>query len=83
MDKNSEHAATIKTLNEFFKTSVAKYESGDALDSDLNALALYNMILIHPGDNNYDIEANDEDRFKDFVQGDSAPIPTQLSVVNM
>jgi hypothetical protein len=59
MDNNSEHAATITTFNEFVKASVTKYESGDALDSDLNALALHNMILIQPGDNNYGIKAND------------------------
>ncbi|KAG0736348.1 hypothetical protein G6F57_011073 [Rhizopus arrhizus] len=81
MDNNSEHAATITTFNEFVKASVTKYESGDALDSDLNALALHNMILIQPGDNNYGIKANDWDCFKDFVQGDSVPIPTQLNVV--
>ncbi|KAG1525092.1 hypothetical protein G6F52_003627 [Rhizopus delemar] len=81
MDNNSEHAATITTFNELVQTSVTKYESGDALDSDLNALALYNTILIQPGDNNYGIEANDWDRFKDFVQGESAPTPTQLNVV--
>ncbi|CAO3695418.1 unnamed protein product [Rhizopus stolonifer] len=81
MDNNSEHAATFTTFNEFVKTSVTKYESGDTLDSDLNALALYNMILIQPGDNIYGIEANDWDRFKDFAQGDSTPTPTQLNVV--
>ncbi|KAG1137195.1 hypothetical protein G6F38_011494 [Rhizopus arrhizus] len=81
VDNNSEHTATITTFNEFVKASVTKYESGDALDSDLNALALHNMILIQPGDNNYGIKANDWDRFKDFAQGDSVPTPTQLNVV--
>lgn len=80
IDNSSEHAATITTFNEFVKTSVTKYENGDALDNDLNALALYSMILIQPGDNNYGIEANDWDRFKDFVQGDSTPTPTQWNV---
>ncbi|KAG1454194.1 hypothetical protein G6F55_007735 [Rhizopus delemar] len=80
MDNNSEHAATITTFNEFIKTSVTKYESGDALDSNLNALVLYNMMLIQLGDDNYGIEENDWDHFKDFVQGDPAPTPTQLNV---
>ncbi|KAI9483296.1 MAG: hypothetical protein EXX96DRAFT_594137 [Benjaminiella poitrasii] len=81
MDNNSEHAATITTFNEFVKTSVTKYKNGDALDSDLNAFALHNTIRIQPGDKNYSIEENDWDRFKDFVQGDSARTPTQLNVV--
>ncbi|RCH82880.1 hypothetical protein CU098_007864, partial [Rhizopus stolonifer] len=81
IDNNSEHTVTITTFNGFVKNSITKYESGDALNSDLNALALHNIILIQPGDNNYGIESSDWDHFKDFVQGDSEPTPTQLNAV--
>ncbi|KAI9484127.1 MAG: hypothetical protein EXX96DRAFT_537414 [Benjaminiella poitrasii] len=68
---NSEHATVLTAFNDFVKTYVTMYESGDALENDLNTLALYNVILVQTSDNKYDIEVADWERFKDFVQTDS------------
>lgn len=73
-----EHEAVIKKLNEFIKSSVAEYEIGDILQSDLNAFALYNVIFIKSSSSdNCNIESGDWDHFTDYVKGDpTVPIPS-------
>lgn len=62
----------IAKFNDFIVSSIKAYEDGRLLDNELQALALYNIVVIQPGENKYGAEADDWERFQDFAKEDLA-----------
>lgn len=70
VDEHVDYLSTMAQFNQCISTAVKKYERKGITDNAIEALALYNFMLIHPRDNNYGIEHTDWANFTSFVEKD-------------
>lgn len=66
----------IASINKFVEDAILRYKGADKLTSDVEALELYNTVLIRPGQNYYDVSTDDWEDLEEFDRGDSTPIVT-------
>lgn len=78
--EDTDHHEVIGMFNTLVKSSVLKYEEGETLNYAAEALALYNIILIQPGDNVYNIDENHWNRFEAFVRNQVPSATVELTL---